>query len=221
MIRVFVVDDHDLVRHGIAALVTSQVDMECIGQAGDGRDALERIVGSAPDVALIDLEMPTCDGLKTIELLRDASPQVRAIALTVHQAPHHVQATVDVGAAAFVAKQRASQDLLSTIRAVASGGEFVSMVCELPKTEPLRLPMAGQNAEELSNREREVLELLVLGFTNREISTSLSIGTKSVETYRARIAQKVGLKTRADLVRYAARAGILQRLVREYPDGDW
>ncbi len=221
MITVFVVDDHDLVREGIVSLIDSQPDMECIGQASNGRIGLERIVGSSPDIALIDLQMPTCDGLKTIELLRDASPSVKTIALTVHQAPKHVQAVRDVGAFAFVGKQRASADLLQTIRDISSGAEFVCMVSELPRADPLRLPLSGNTPDELSNREREVLELLVLGFTNREISESLAIGTKSVETYRSRIAQKVGYRTRADLVRYAARAGLLQRLVREYPDGDW
>ncbi len=221
MISIFVVDDHDLVRDGIVSLIDAQPDMKCVGQAGDGRDALEGIVKAAPDVALIDLEMPTCNGLKTIELLRDASPRVFAIALTVHQAPHHVKAALDVGARAFVAKQRASADLLSAIRAVSVGGDFVSAVCDQPRTQALHVPLPGQNSDELSNREREVLELLVLGFTNREISESLEIGTKSVETYRSRIAQKVGFRTRADLVRYAARTGLLHRLVREYPDGDW
>ena len=151
--------------------------------------------------------MPICDGLKMIELLRDASPEVKAIALTVHQA--------------FVAKQRASADLLDTIRLVVDGAKFRSMVCDLPRAEPLQLPRSGKNSDDLSQREREVLELLVLGYTNREISESLEIGTKSVETYRSRIAQKVGFRTRADLVRYAARTGLLLRLVREYPDGDW
>lgn len=221
MIRIFVVDDHPLVQAGIAALIDAETDMECIGHAADGRDALLGIVDAAPDVALIDLEMPTCDGFKTIEFLRTASPDVKAIALTVHQESHYVQAAQNVGAAAFVAKQRASSDLLQAIRSVHSGAGFISLVSDLPRVEPLRLPKVDPLADELSNREREVLQLLVLGYTNREVSVALEIGTKSVETYRSRIAQKVGYRSRADLVRYAARTGLLHRLVREFPDGDW
>jgi DNA-binding NarL/FixJ family response regulator len=221
VIRVFVVDDHALVRAGIAALVNAQEDMDCIGQAADGREALDSITGCAPDIALIDLEMPNCDGLKAIQFLRDASSDVKAIALTIHQEKFHVEAARNAGAAAFVAKHRADLDLMETIRSIATGGDFVSLVSNLPRQEPFRIPIEDLCNEELSKREREVLELLVLGYTNREISASLEIGTKSVETYRSRIAQKVGHRTRADLVRYAARTGLLQSIVREFPYGDW
>lgn len=217
MIGIFLVDDHAILRAGIAALIESEPDMHCVGQAADGREALEGIAKGGAQVALVDLEMPRCDGLKTIELLGRAAPEVHAIALTMHQERTHVQAALLAGASAFVAKHVADRELLQTIRTVVSGSSFVCVVGEGSGTKGLERPQARKPSEALSKRELQVLELLVLGNTNREIAAALSIGTKSVETYRSRISQKVGLRTRAELVQYAIETGLLQELVGGTP----
>lgn len=217
MISVFLVDDHAILRAGIASLINSEPDMECVGQAADGREALEGIANHAAQVALVDLEMPRCDGLKTIELLSKTSPEVFAIALTMHQERTHVQAALMAGAAAFVAKHVADRELLQTIRRVVAGSSFVCVVGDGAPTEGLQRPQAKKLSESLSKRELQVLELLVLGNTNREIALLLNIGVKSVETYRSRINQKTGLKTRAELVQHAIETGLLQQILGKTP----
>mgnify|MGYP003650929878 CR=1 FL=1 len=216
MIRVFLVDDHAILRAGIAALISTESDMQCVGQAADGREALEAIDATDVDVALVDLEMPHCDGFKTIQLLGQSAPGIRTVALTMHQERSHVQAALVAGASAFVAKHVADDKLLQTIRGVESGSSFLCVVGDSAAAEVApRRPMLH---EPLSKREQQVLELLVLGHTNREIAQAISIGTKSVETYRSRIGQKLGLRTRAELVQYAIAIGLLQQLVQRFPD---
>ncbi len=159
--------------------------------------------------------MPHCDGFKTIQLLGESAPHIRTIALTMHQDRSHVQAALVAGASAFVAKHVADYKLLQTIRGVVVGTSFLCVVGDQAASEPM--PKRSTEHEPLSNREQQVLELLVLGNTNREIAAEIAIGTKSVETYRARIGQKLGLRTRAELVQYAIATGLLQELVHRFP----
>lgn len=212
MIRVFIADDHAILRAGIAALIENEEDMEMVGEAADGREAFERIVSSDIDVALIDLEMPVQSGMVTIEKLRESAPSVRCIALTMYQDRTHVSAVLGVGAAAFMAKHVADVELIEGIRRVARGSTFLCLVEGGHETVQEKTHSDVDMAN-LSKREIEVLELLVLGHTNREIASKLRLSVKSIETYRSRIAQKVGVRTRAELVRHTIETGFLQRLV--------
>ena len=216
MIRVFLIDDHAILRAGLAALIASESDMQCVGQAADGREALEGIGTMDVDIALVDLEMPHCDGFKTIQLLSQSAPQIRTVALTMHQERSHVQAALVAGASAFVAKHVADDKLLQTIRGVDAGSSFLCIVGDsAPADVAVQRPTLR---DPLSKREQQVLELLVLGHTNREVASTIAIGTKSVETYRSRIGQKLGLRTRAELVQYAIATGLLQQLVQRFPE---
>ena len=214
MIRVFLIDDHAIVRAGLAALLANQKDMRCVGQAANGQEALPMVKDDKVEVALIDLEMPRCDGIKTIELLSESAPKVKTIALTMHQQRMHVESSLAAGASGFVAKHVADRELMKTIRKVASGSSFVSVVGDG------EMDMATKQTsrrETLSAREKQVFEFLVLGHTNREIAELLNVGTKTVETYRARTSQKLGLRSRAELVQHAISTGLMQRLVSRFP----
>ncbi len=215
MIRVFLIDDHAIVRAGIAALLANQKDMRCVGQASDGQEALTMVKDDKVEVALIDLEMPRCDGIKTIELLSESAPKVKTIALTMHQQRMHVQSSLAAGASGFVAKHVADRELMKTIRKVASGSSFVSVVGD--GATDVATPHTPARGEALSKREKQVLEFLVLGHTNREIAELLNVGTKTIETYRARTSQKLGLRSRAELVQYAISTGLMQQLVSRFP----
>lgn len=216
-IRVLIVDDHAIVRAGLRLLISGQEDMTVVGEAGstqDGIDAAERL---SPDVALIDLSLPGEGGIEAIRQLRRTRPRVRTVALTMHDDPVYLRSVLSAGGSGYVVKRAADSELLAAIRAVREGRSFVSpMLAEAEAREQLSAepPAAGQvEAEEalarLSARERQVLVLLAHGHTHAEMAEQLGISVKTVETHRARLSEKLGLKTRADLVRLALDAGLL------------
>lgn len=206
-IRVFVADDHAVVRAGLCALIEKQEDMCVVGQARDGRDAVTQVAKAAPDVILIDIEMPEHDGLTGIKLLTNVAPNARCVALTMYQDRAHIRAVLEAGGAAFVAKSVADVELLQVIRNVHQGSSFACVV--EGSSDDLVEEVRSGALVQLSRREREVLRLLALGHTNREIAEKMSVGIKSVETYRSRTMKKLGTRTRADLVQYALKTGLL------------
>jgi two-component system response regulator NreC len=216
-IRVLIVDDHAIVRAGLRLLISGQEDMTVVGEAGstqDGIDAAERL---SPDVALIDLSLPGEGGIEAIRQLRRTRPRVRTVALTMHDDPVYLRSVLSAGGSGYVVKRAADSELLAAIRAVREGRSFISpMLAEAEAQELLSAApqIAGQvEAEEalarLSARERQVLVLLAHGHTHSEMAEQLGISVKTVETHRARLSEKLGLKTRADLVRLALDAGLL------------
>jgi two-component system, NarL family, response regulator NreC len=215
-IRVLIVDDHAIVRAGLRLLISGQEDMTVIGEAGstqDGIDAAERL---SPDVALIDLSLPGEGGIEAIRQLRRTRPKVRTVALTMHDDPLYLRSVLSAGGSGYVVKRAADSELLAAIRAVREGRSFVSpMLAEAEAREVAAVPQANglADAEEalarLSARERQVLVLLAHGHTHSEMAEQLGISVKTVETHRARLSDKLGLKTRADLVRLALDAGLL------------
>jgi two-component system response regulator NreC len=215
-IRVLIVDDHAIVRAGLRLLISGQEDMTVVGEAGstqDGIDAAERL---SPDVALIDLSLPGEGGIEAIRHLRRTRPRVRAVALTMHDDPVYLRSVLSAGGCGYVVKRAADSELLAAIRAVREGRSFVSpMLAEAEAQETAAtLQVAGLvDTEEalarLSARERQVLVLLAHGHTHAEIAEQLGISVKTVETHRARLGEKLGLKSRADLVRFALDAGLL------------
>jgi DNA-binding NarL/FixJ family response regulator len=213
-LRILVADDHAVLRAGLRLLVNTQPDMEAVGEAGDFPEAIRLTRAVRPDVLILDLTMPGGTGIQTIERLVGECPATRIVVLTMHDDPSYLRAALAAGAAGYVAKKAADSELLSAIRAVSQGRAFVDLdmsgaqaraaLSDKAEGTPARGPAPG-----LSQREREVLELLAQGHTNQVAADRLFLSVKTVESYRARLMQKLGLSSRADLIRYAVEVGLL------------
>lgn len=212
-IRVFIADDHAILRDGLISLIRAQPDMEIVGQAGDGAAAVEGCKGEQPDVAVIDISMPEGGGVAAIEKIRSACELTRVLVLTMHDEPRYLRAALAAGGSGYLIKRAASRDLIDAIRQVHLGNAYIRMsLSEQALCDVVRDPRehAPGTTATLSKRERQVLELLAYGYTNKEIAQQLDLATKSVDTYRVRLQDKLGLRGRALLVRYALDHGILK-----------
>jgi DNA-binding NarL/FixJ family response regulator len=210
-IRVALADDHPVVLAGIKALLQSGPDFEVVGEAVTGTAALDVICRMLPDVAVFDISMPDLNGLDLAEELAKRCPHVKLLALTVHEDRAYVQRLLQAGVRGYLLKRTAAEDLPHAIRAVATGGIYLdpavaAKALAQPKDQESRSEGA-QETEELSPRERDVLRLTAQGYANKEIASRLEVSIKSVETYKARAATKLHLRTRADIVRYGASQG--------------
>jgi two-component system response regulator NreC len=222
-IRVLIVDDHAIVRAGLRLLISGQEDMTVVGEAGstqDGIDAAERL---SPDVALIDLSLPGEGGIEAIRQLRRTRPRVRTVALTMHDDPAYLRSVLSAGGSGYVVKRAADSELLAAIRTVREGRSFVSPMLSEAELLEIQLPTPPLSGEaeaslaRLSARERQVLVLLAHGHTHAEMAEQLGISVKTVETHRARLSEKLGIKSRSDLVRLALDAGLLGNRVVSNP----
>ena len=214
-IRVLIADDHAVLRAGLRMLIGSQPDMEVVGEAADGEEAVRQAVETRPDVALMDITMPGIGGIKAVERLRQARPETRVLVLTMHDVPAYLRSVLAAGASGYVVKRAADSELLSAIRGVHRGRTVLDPALAtrvvqggLRKRNAVS-PTAKGPSSVLSQREREVLELVAQGFTNQQIADRLGLSVKTVETYRSRLVEKLGLRSRADLVRYALDSGLL------------
>ncbi len=214
-IRVAVADDHPIVLAGIKALLEAAPDIAFVGEATTGTAALDTICRASPDVAVIDISMPGMNGLDLARHLAERCPEVRLLALTVHEDRAYVQPLLQTGARGYLLKRSAAEDLLRAVRAIASGGIYLD-----PAVADKALPCASRSMfepgveEALSPREAEVLRLTAQGFSNKEIGARLGVSVKTAETHKARAAEKLGLRTRADIVRHGASHGWLDELAR-------
>lgn len=211
-VRVVLADDHELVRAGLRALVDGCPGMRVVGEASDGAEAIARARELDPDVLVMDLSMPEVDGATATERIRSECPRVRVIALTAHDDRAHLTRLLQAGAAGYVLKRGAADELVRAIRAVAAGSTYVDPTLAGAVLRRVADPFrAGPDeaAAALSDREEEVLRRLAWGESNKEIAGRLGISTRTVETYRARIHEKLGLRTRTDMVRFALRRGWL------------
>ena len=213
-IRLLLVDDHAVLRAGLRFLLNAQPDMEVVGEAADGAEAVRLAAETAPDVVLMDLTMPVMGGIDATRRIRERLPGTKVLVLTMHDDHSYLAEAVAAGASGLVLKQAADTELLSAIRTVHVGR---SVVFSGPSFAALdTLPWSGGRGGErrtglqlLSEREREVMRYLALGYTNQEIAEMLYLSVKTVETYKARIMEKLGLKRRAELVRFALQHGLL------------
>jgi two-component system, NarL family, response regulator NreC len=213
-IRVFIADDHGILRGGLRALINAQTDMEVVGEAASGPDAESGVKETEPDVVLMDISMPGGGGLAAIAAIKSVRPRTRILVLTVHDELGYVRAAADAGAIGYVVKNAVDTELLAAIRAVAEGRTFMDVSGGLGLAEGSRsrrapTTLGGREKTQLTPREREVMARVAEGFTNTQIAEELRLGVKSVETYRARVMDKLGLTSRSDLVRFALEAGIL------------
>jgi two-component system response regulator NreC len=211
-IRVLVADDHGMVRAGLRSLIDLQPDMAVIAEAADAADAVEKTKSMAPDVVLLDLEMPQGGGLRALRMLSAEFPALRSLVVTMHDDLGNLRAALEAGASGYITKKSADTELLQAIRVLQTGRTYVDPNLANGTKGPLPAPngAAPRGSEKpLSAREREALFLTARGHTNREIAHRLGVGIKTAETYKARLMAKLGLRTRAELVRYAIAVGIL------------
>jgi two-component system, NarL family, response regulator NreC len=214
-IRVFIADDHAILRIGLRAIISAQPDMEVVGEAGNGPDAENGIGMTEPDVALMDISMPGGGGLAAIAALQQARSRTRILVLSMHDELGYVRAAADAGAIGYVVKSAVDTELLAAIRAVAQGRAFMDVSLGLrlalqsiearPPIDALR----GRAATQLTECEREVMGRVAEGYTNAQIAEQLQLGIEAIETYRSGVMQKLGFRSRADLVRFALERGIL------------
>ena len=213
-IRVLIADDHAVLRSGLRMMIEAQSDMKVVGEAADGVEAVTRARELACDVILLDLSMPGPPGTATIEQLVRLDPSPRILVLTMHDDPAYLRSALQAGAAGYIVKKAADVELLTAIRAVHRGGTFVNLTRpgESPVPEgrhvPRDSPAAGQ-LRPLSPREAEVLRLLAQGHTNQEAADRLAVSVKTIETHRKRLSDKLGLKSRAELFRFAVESRLL------------
>ena len=206
LLRVLIADDHAIVRSGLSALVEGSGDMEVVGEARNGAEAVRLTRALHPDVVIMDVSMPDVDGAEATELIVAESPDVHVLALTMHDDRAHLTRMLEAGATGYAVKRAAGEELLQAIRAVGAGESYVDPF--LAGTLLLR-DEAPATGEALSRREEEVLRRTAWGETNKGIAAALGISTRTVETYKARIAEKLNLRSRPDMVRYAVEKGWL------------
>ncbi len=211
-LRILIADDHTMIREGLIMLINGQPDMEIIGEAADGREAVEKARKAQPDVVVMDMSMPDMDGGRATEILKKACPSVKVLALTAHEEKQYLREILKAGGSGYLLKRVAAEELAHAIRAVAAGDVYIDPKMAGSVVEGY-LQKASQPQElpgvHLSDRETEVLRLLAWGHSNREIADQLYIGVRTVETYKARVMQKLDLKSRVDIVRYALHRGWL------------
>ena len=211
-IRVFIADDHGVLRGGLRVFISAQRDMEVVGEAANGPDAERGIQKTEPDVVLMDISMPGGGGLAAMVAVKQVRPKTRFLVLTGHDQSGYVRAATDAGALGYLVKSAVDTELLGAIRVVAEGRTFMGASLEVGLVQSGPAPRRSQNREPttaLNEREREILGRVAEGFTNLQIADELQLGIKSIETYRARVMEKLGLTSRSDLVRFALESGIL------------
>jgi DNA-binding NarL/FixJ family response regulator len=210
-LRIVLADDHEVVRSGLRALVDATTGMEVVGEARDGDEACRRAAELRPDVVVMDVSMPVLDGAQATERIRRECPGVKVLALTMHEDRGHLTRLLQAGATGYLPKRAAADELVRAIQVVAGGGTYVDpqLAGSLLGTGE-RERGGPPDGQRLSEREEDVLRRIAWGASNKEIAAELRISVKTVETYKARIADKLGLKTRTDLVRYAVRQGWLE-----------
>jgi two-component system, NarL family, response regulator NreC len=211
-VKLLIADDHIVLRSGLRMLINAQPDMKVIGEADNGSQVLALAETLQPDLILLDLSMPGLGGLETLPLLKKTTPQTRILILTMHDDESYLRQALRDGAAGYVLKQAADTELLSAIRAVMRGEVYVHPSLTRALLDDI-LPESSTNSsnpwDALSEREREVLLRVARGFTSAKIAEQLSLSPKTVDTYRARGMEKLGLRSRAALVQHALSHGLL------------
>lgn len=212
-LRVFLVDDHAVLREGLMGLINRQTDMQVVGQASDGQAVLRQVPDMNAEVVVMDISMPKMNGIEATEKLKQIAPQSKVVILTRHCDVGYLRMIMQVGAAGYVSKQSASVDLLAAIRTVAAGGTFIDRELTgqlLNNYLGRQLPQTNGALVDMTEREESVLRLIAWGHSNKEIADKLGISVKTVEYHKARSMDKLALHSRAEVVNYALHRGWLQ-----------
>lgn len=212
-IRLLIADDHLIVREGLRAILGAQPDIEVVGEATNGEEAVDKVKEIRPDIVLMDITMPELDGLEATRRIKQNNPEVNILILTMHEGDEYFFKSLDVGASGYFIKGGSSRELISALRAVYHGDVFLypTMAKKLLGNY-LQQVKAGQHKESydgLTGREREILTLVAKGQTNQEIAELLVLSAATVQTHRAHIMAKLGLHSRTELVKYAIRQGFI------------
>jgi two-component system, NarL family, response regulator NreC len=212
-IRVLLADDHTVLRAGLRLLLSQEADIDVVGEAANGREAVDLTQSERPDVVVMDLTMPVMDGFEATRLIRRQMPETRVLILTMHDSQEYLFRVLETGGSGYVPKRAADTELIGAIRAVANDEAFLTIGSYQRLAEDylarVRRGEETSKFERLTEREQEVLQKIAAGYTNQEIANHLVISVKTVETHRAHILDKLDLHTRADLVAYALRHGLL------------
>lgn len=207
MIRVMVVDDHTIFRQGIVSLLNSAGICEVVAEAGTGLAAVELAEGLRPDIIVMDISMPDMDGIEAARRIKTAEVDTGIILLTMHRGTELIQMAEDIGIRGYLLKDDALNDLVYAIKAIERGEKYMSPSMNSNRTKPkTTIPVTSS----LTNREKEIIALIADGLTNKDIAEKLFISTRTVETHRSNIMEKLGLKNLSELIRYAIRNGIIE-----------
>jgi DNA-binding NarL/FixJ family response regulator len=213
-LRIVLAEDHTTVREGIKLLVDSQPDMEVVGEAGDGEGAIKQVTDLKPDLVLMDISMPGLNGLKATTKLRRSFPDLKILMLTRHTDDGYLQQLIEAGANGYVLKQSAPTELINAIRAVAAGNAYLDPALTgkvMGGYAGSTVSLRGENKNKLTDRENEVLRLIALGYSNKEIAATLKLSVKTIEAHKSNAMNKLGVTSRIGIVRYA----ILQNWMQE------
>ena len=209
-VKVLIVDDHPVMRDGIRAFLVAQDDIEIVGEASDGKEAIEKARELRPDVVVMDIAMPEMDGLEATRRIRKKNPAIRVIILTQYDNKEYVLSAVKAGAAGYLPKRALGSELVSAIRAVHQGDSFLYPSAALTLIEGY-LQRSEEEApyDRLTDREREILRLIAEGHSSREVADTLSISLKTVSNHRAKIMEKLDIHNRTEIIRYAIGKGLI------------
>ena len=202
-LRVVLADDHVTVRHGLRLILDAQPDLTVVGEADDGRAALQRVQELDPDVVVMDISMPGMSGLSATRVLKEARPRVAIVVLTRHADDAYLHEMLRAGAAAFVLKQSPSTELIQAIRAAAAGGQYLDANVTSRVTGGLLARDSKRVGPRLTDREAEVLRMIARGYSNKEIASQFDLSVKTIEVHKANGMRKLGLRGRADIVQFA------------------
>jgi two-component system, NarL family, response regulator NreC len=213
LLRIVLVDDHMVVREGLKTLINAQPDMAVIGEASDGADVADLVHDCTPDVVIMDITMPTTNGIEATTQIKRLCPNVHVLVLSVHDDTSYLRQLLAAGASGYILKHTAADALIQAIHVVASGGVYLEpgladhVVARYVRRPTLTTELLGTA---LSERETEVVQRVARGYSNKDIAAQLNLSVKTVETYRSRAMEKLGLESRSALVRYALDRGWLR-----------
>lgn len=208
--KLLIADDHGIMRSGLHLLLNRQVDMEVIAEAADGVEAVQMALRVRPDICVVDVAMPRMTGLQATVEIRAQAPEISVLVLSMHDDERYLFEALQAGAAGYVLKREADQALVEAVRAVSRGEPFMTNAAEASLVREWMADDSSGPAEPLTPREREVLKLIAEAFTNREIGAILHLAEKTVESHRANLMRKLGMRDRVELVRYAIRRGLIE-----------
>ena len=215
-IKIILADDHPIFLAGLRNLICAEDDFELIGEAMSGLEALKLVLEKKPDVAIVDISMPELNGIALSRRIGEEMPSVRILILTLHEDRAYLNQALQAGVRGYLLKRSASENLVQAVRAVVVGGLYIdpAKASEIFSSDKRRSTVTSREPgeSELTEREAETLKLIALGETNKEIARRFDVSVKTVETFKARAASKIGLKTRADIVRYAVTHGWLTNI---------